>query len=342
MNEVENTNITNKKEFGIFEDESIAKINLKDVLIGEKICKCNYGFVAFCKSIKTNKVYSVKMLKKINLYADKFVEHQYNEYKILSLIYHPFIMELKGINHTDPYYLYYFSELVPGGSLKLYLKMNNVFSLDYAKYYSASIITVLDYLHKKNIIHRNIRAENILVNSNGYIKLSEFTFSKILKKDMTYSLCGSYEYYSPEMINKSGHNKGVDFWQLGLLLYEMLVGNLPFIDNEPLKLFNKIIKGKIRFPKNINENAKSIIKHFLNVDMNKRLGCNKRGIYEIIIHPFFKNFDWEGLLHRKLPPSFIPNIRRLNLNNNYKKIDEILMEDKIEPLPKENDPFYNW
>ena len=122
----------------------------------------------------------------------------------------------------------------------------------------------------------------------------------------------------------------------------MLVGNLPFIDNEPLKLFNKIIKGKIRFPKNINENAKSIIKHFLNVDMNKRLGCNKRGIYEIIIHPFFKNFDWEALLHRKLTPPFIPNIRRLNLDNNYRKIDEILMEDKIEPLPKENDPFYNW
>ena len=342
MNGIENTILTNKKEFQIFEDESIEKINLKDIIIGEKICKCNYGFVAFRKSIKTNKIYSVKMLKKIYLYADKFVERQYNEYKIMSLIYHPFIMELKGINHTDPYYLYYFSELVPGGSLKLYLKMYKVFSLDYAKFYSASIITVLDYLHKKNIIHRNIRAENILVNTNGYIKLSEFTFSKILKNDLTYSLCGAYEYYSPEMINKSGHNKSVDFWQLGLLLYEMLVGNLPFIDTEPLKLFNKIIKGKIHFPKNINENAKSIIKHLLNEDMNKRLGCNKRGIFEIIIHPFFKDFDWEALLHRKLQPPFIPNIRRLNIDNNYRTIDEILMEDKIEPLTKENDPFYNW
>jgi protein kinase A len=198
--------------------------------------------------------------------------------------------------------------------------MNKVFPLEFAKFYSACLITVLDYLHKKRIIHRNIRAENVLINSNGYIKLSEFTFSKLLTNDMTYSICGSPEYYSPEMINKSGHNKSIDFWQLGILLYEMLVGNLPFIDSDTMILYNKINKGKIHFPKNINENAKSIIRHFLNVDINKRLGCGKRGIYEIIKHPFFKNFDWEGLLHRRLDPPFIPRIDKLNINKNYKKI----------------------
>lgn len=249
---------------------------------------------------------------------------------------------MKGINHTDPFNLYYFFELIPGGSLKIYSKVYIIFPLDFAKFYSASLIIVLDYLHKKNIIHRNIRLENILINPNGYIKLGEFTFSKKLKNDLTYSICGMPEYYSPEMILKSGHNKSVDFWQLGILLYEMLIGNLPFFDSDPVKLYNKIKKGKVYFPKNMNENAKLIIRQFLNIDMNKRLGCNKRGIYEIIKHPFFKDFDWEGLLHRRLVPPFIPNILRFNVNKNYKKIDEIIMEENIEPLPKENDPFYNW
>ena len=320
-------------------ESSVEKINLKDFIIGEKICKCNYGYIVICKKIKSNKIYSMKILKKTKLLSEKFIERQYNEYKNLSLVYHPFIIELKGINHTDPFNLYYIYYLVPGQSLKYLIKMKNKLSLDMAKFYSACVITALDYLHKKNIIERDLRPENLFLNSDGYIKLTEFTFSKKLKDDYTYSICGYPEYYSPEMINKTGHNKSIDFWQLGILLYEMLVGYTPFSDNNPVKLYDKINKGKINFPKGFNKDAKLIIKQFLKVDMKKRLGCTKRGIYEIIKHSFFKDFNWEGLLHRKLEAPIIPKIPNISANFKRRIFDD---DEYNEAVPKENDPFYNW
>ena len=333
-----------KKNNNQFEyNEFIEKINIKDFQITQKILKCNYGYIFLCKKIKANKVYSLKILKKSKLLENKLVDRQYNEYKNLSLIYHPFIVELRGINYTDPYNLYYLYDFIPGGPLRIYLKLYKSFPLNYVKFYSASIITILDYIHKKNIIHRDLRPDNIFLNSNGYIKLTEFTFSKNIKNDnLTYSLCGIPEYYSPEMISKCGYSISVDFWQLGILIYEMLVGYTPFADFDPVNICKKIEKGKIKFPKNFDKNAKLIIKQFLNINHYKRLGCSKRGIYEIIEHPFFKDFDWENLLHRKLEPQFIPNSYKVGNFNYYKNIDENNNEEKNEAISKENDPFYNW
>ena len=267
MDIIENSHQKYKDRDNFTNESWIERINLKDFEIGDKILKSYFGYITLCKRIKSNKIYSMKILKKTKLLSEKLVERQYNEYKNLSLVYHPFIVELKGINHTDPFNSYYIYELAPGQSLKNIIKMNNRISLDMAKFYSACVITALDYLHKKNIIQRDLRPDNIFLNSDGYIKLTEFTYSKKLKDDYTYSLCGYPEYYSPEMINKTGHNKSIDFWQLGILLYEMLVGYTPFSDSNPAKLYNKINKGKINFPKGFNKDAKLIIKQFLKVDM---------------------------------------------------------------------------
>ena len=341
MKHLEEIDKKNKNDYNLI-NNTVEKINLNDFHIGQKVCKCKYGYVSLCKRVKTNKIYSLKILKKARILEDKFVERQYNEYKNMAIIYHPFIIELKGINFTDPFNLYYLAELVPGGPLRVYLKIYQTFPLEFAKFYSASLITVLDYLHKKNIIHRDIRPENIILNNNGYIKLSEFIFSKQLKSDMTYSIVGIPEYYSPEMINKSGYNKCIDFWQLGILLYEMLIGKTPFMHSDPVEIYKKINCGKIYFPKNINKDAKKIIKQFLNINKNKRLGCTNRGIYEIINHPFYKDFDWEELLYRKMKPPFLPIITKYNDHYDYKKIDDYLSDENKEALPKEIDPFYNW
>ena len=342
MENIEENKQNENDKFLFFNNSFIEKINLKDFEIGEKLGKCNYGYIANCRRIRANQIYGIKVLKKKNLLENKFVERQYNEYIILSKIYHPFIIELKGINFTDPYNLYYLFEFIPGGPIKFKIKLNKNIALEHAKFYIACLITVLDYLHKKNIIHRDIRPENILINNNGYIKLTEFTFSKKLNNKLTYSICGSPEYYSPEMINKTGYNECIDFWQLGILFYEMIIGTTPFIDSDPVKIYKKINKGKINFPKNINKNAKILIKQLLNIDMNKRLGCTKKGIYEIIDSPFFKDFDWEGLLHRKLEPPFIPNINKFSDIARYKRFEETIIDEDAEPLPKENDPFFNW
>ena len=342
MENLEESKQIENDKFYFVNNSFVEKINLKDFEIGEKLIRCNYSFVSYCRRIRDNHIYGIKILKKKNILENKFVERQYNEYIILSNIYHPFIVELKGINYTDPYNLYYLYEFLPGGPLKYKLKLNKYIPLDHAKFYIACLITVLDYLHKKNIIHRDIRQENILINNNGYIKLIEFTFSKKLNNKLTYTICGSPEYYSPEMINKTGYNKCIDFWQLGILLYEIIIGATPFVDSDPVKIYKKINKGKIIFPKNINKNAKIIIKQFLNINMDKRLGCTKKGIYEIIENPFFKDFDWEGLLHRKLEPPFIPSFHKFSDIVRYKRFEDTIIEENSEPLSKENDPFFNW
>ena len=323
-------------------ENNIKKINLSDYEIGDKLYKINCGYVAICRKIKTNQIYSLKVINKSELIKTKYISCPYSEYKILSSIYHPFITELKGINNTDPYNLFYLSDFLTGGPLKLLIKTSQRLTIDYAKFYVASIITVFDYLHKKNIIYRNLRPENIVFETNGYIKLTDFFFSKKLIDDFSYSLCGIPEYYAPEMINQTGYNKSIDYWQLGILFYEMMVGFPPFMDSDPLKLYSKIKICNVKFPKNINKNAKNMIKHFLNVDKYKRLGCTKKGIYEIIQHSLFENFDWEALLHRSMNPPFIPKVNRLLYFSRYKKLENVYLEDNNIAIPKDKDPFYNW
>ena len=323
----------------------IEKINLDDYKNEFKIKRSNLSYYYICKHIKTNKLYFMKVSKKIDILQSKTVEHLTNEYRILGNIYHPFIIDLKGINNTDPITLNFLFEFIPGGSLNSLLKSYKRLPIESVKFYLASLITIIDYLHKKNIIYRDFRPDNILINSNGYIKLFDFSFGKKLENesDMTYTTCGTPEYYSPEMINKTGYNISTDFWQLGILLYELLVGCTPFMDIEPLKMYQKINKSKIMFPKTMNKNAKTLIKHLLIVDVNKRLGCTKKGIIELIDNPFFEGFDWKGLLYRNLEAPYVPVVNGPTDTTNYRKIDDATIGDNdfIE-VDKEKDPFYNW
>ena len=321
-------------------DENIEKINLNDFEIGEKMMILPNGYISIVKKIKTNQIYSIKVLKKIELLQNKIlIEHEINQYKNLSLLYHPFITELKGVNFTDPYHLFYLYDYTLGIPLRHLIKNEQCLSLECAKFYIACIITVLDYIHKKKIIHRDLRPELIIITQQGYAKILDFTLSKKLINDYTYSICGTHEYYSPEMINQSGYNKSIDFWQLGILFYEMLFGFTPFIEQDPIKLYEKIKNGKLKFPRNIDSNARTVIRHFLNIDVKKRLGCTKKGIYEIVQSPLFEGFEWEGLLHRVLDPPLCPRIEKFAIHS-HKKLDKVFLDESTAALPKEKDPFY--
>ena len=324
-------------------DNGIERINLDDYKIEQKIGKTNLGYIYLCQNIKQRKEYIMKIFKKVEVIQSKIVERLTNEFKILANIYHPFIIELKGINSKNPYTLNFVFEFVPGGTLLSLLKSMKRFPKKYAQFYLASVVTVIDYLHKRNILYRDIQAENILINKKGYIKLSDFSYSKRFENnDYTFSMCGNPEYYSPEMINKQGYNVSADFWALGVLLYEMLVGCTPFMDSDPIKMYQKITKGKILFPKLMDMNSKMIIKHFLTPDVNTRLGCSKKGVAEIVESPFFEGFDWKGLLYRTLEPPFIPIVNGPMDTSNFRKfVGEIEDNENIE-IKKEKDPFYNW
>ena len=179
-----------------------------------------------------------------------------------------------------------------------------------------------------------------MLTSNGYIKIINLNNEKILKSDYTNTLWVIPEYSSLEIVNRKGHGKSHDLWGLGIILYHMLIGHTPFEDSDPLKMQQKILKGKPVFPKSstISKDAKYLIKHLLIVDPKKRLGSGKNGIYDIISDPFFKGFDWKNLLFQNLIPPYVPLIKGNFDISNFRKYEDNYNENPEVDIDPEKDP----
>ena len=316
------------------------KIKVKDYDKLKTVGLGSYGRVRLCKQKKTGNVYVMKILKKNEIIKQKQVDHVYSEFNILSSLKHPFIVQLVGYNFEDPKYIYFIMEYIQGGELFTLLRTKGSFPVPQAKFYLAHIITIFEYLHSKNIVYRDLKPENILINKNGYLKLTDFGFAKQLENEKTYTLCGTPEYLAPEIILNKGHGKPVDWWTLGILLYEMLVGIDPFSDDDPMKTYQKILKGKINFPKTINKDAKSLIKHLLTQDTTKRFGCLKNGVKDILNHRFFEGFDWKNFVYLSMPAPYIPEIKSEDDTSNFEKYPE--SDTESPSVDKKNDPFLKW
>lgn len=176
------------------------------------------------------------------------------------------------------------------------------------RFYAAQVCSMFEYLHSKNIIYRDLKPENILIDKSGYLKLTDFGFAKICE-GRTYTLCGTPEYLAPEILLNKGHGKPVDWWTFGVLTYEMHAGIDPFNDEDPMLIYQKILKGKIKFPSSFDANAKSLVKHLLEADLSKRYGNLKGGVADIKNHRYFKGFDFIKLLSLQLKPLYIPKVK---------------------------------
>ena len=316
------------------------KIKIKDYEQLKTVGLGSYGRVRLCKHKKTGDTFVMKILKKNEIIKQKQVDHVYSEFNILVSLKHPFIVQLLGYNFDDPKYVYFILEYIQGGELFTLLRTKRNFPIPQARFYVAHIITIFEYLHSKNIVYRDLKPENILINKNGYLKLTDFGFAKQLENEKTYTLCGTPEYLAPEIILNKGHGKAVDWWTLGILLYEMLVGIDPFSDDEPMKTYQKILKGKINFPKTINKDAKSLIKHLLTQDTSKRFGCLKSGVKDILNHRFFEGFDWKNFVYLSMPAPYLPNVKSDDDTSNFEKYPE--SDGEIPAVDKKNDPFLKW
>ena len=316
------------------------KIKIKDYEQLKTVGLGSYGRVRLCKHKKTGDTFVMKILKKNEIIKQKQVDHVYSEFNILVNLKHPFIVQLLGYNFDDPKYVYFILEYIQGGELFTLLRTKRTFPIPQARFYIAHIITIFEYLHSKNIVYRDLKPENILINKNGYLKLIDFGFAKQLENEKTYTLCGTPEYLAPEIILNKGHGKAVDWWTLGILLYEMLVGIDPFSDDDPMKTYQKILKGKINFPKTINKDAKSLIKHLLTQDTSKRFGCLKSGVKDILNHRFFEGFDWKNFVYLSMPAPYLPNVKSDDDTSNFEKYPE--SDGEIPAVDKKNDPFLKW
>ena len=207
--------------------------------------------------------------------------------------------------------LYLVLQFLPGGELFFHLKEETKFDVERAKFYAAQIVLAIEHLHKNDIIYRDLKPENVVLDADGYVVLTDFGLAKtnITNATPTYTFCGTPEYLAPEILKGQGHAKSVDWWSLGILLYEMMVGLPPFYSENINEMYELILKAPLKFPNFIPADAQSLLRGLLEREEFKRLGGGPTDALEIKSHPFFSNIDWDQLYERKLEPPFRPQLK---------------------------------
>jgi CRP-like cAMP-binding protein len=256
--------------------------------------------------------YALKMLSKREIIGHHQVEGVIREKNIMSSIDHPFVVNLVN-TFQDPKHLYMLIELVQGGELfsVIHTEVRDGIPNPNARFYAACILQSLSHLHHRNICYRDLKPENILIDDKGYGVLVDLGFAKVVM-DKTYTLCGTPEYLAPEIILSKGHDKGVDYWAFGVLVYEMLVGRSPFYTygSDQVSLFKRIVQVKYGFPEGVvNDLAQDLITRLIVRRQANRFGCLARGDMDIRDHPWFAVIDTEKLLNKKIPAPWVPRIR---------------------------------
>jgi len=201
-------------------------------------------------------------------------------------------------NQND--HLYFLLEPSLGGELFRILRQKRAFPPSQARFYGGCVILAFSYMHSKNLIYRDLKPENLLLDMEGYIKITDFGFCKEVPHK-TWTMCGTPEYMAPEVVQSKGHGKAVDWWTVGILIYEMLVSYTPFVGKgDIMDMYQRIIQGRVNFPSHITEPAQRLLTGLLRGKPTQRLGCMKNGPEAITDHEWFKPLDWNALLWRKL------------------------------------------
>mmetsp|Transcript_8450 Transcript_8450/g.18420 ORF Transcript_8450/g.18420 Transcript_8450/m.18420 type:complete len:354 (-) Transcript_8450:305-1366(-) len=285
---------------------------LDDFVLMKVIGKGSYGKVMLVKrKSDDDTAYAMKMLRKEHVVKRNQVEHTKTERNVLEAVSHPFIVTLNYAFQT-PKKLYFVLEYCPGGELFFHLSRAGRFSEARCRFYTSEILLAIEYLHRLNIIYRDLKPENILLDADGHVKLTDFGLSKegIQDNFSAKSMCGTPEYLAPEILERQGHGKAVDWYSLGALMYEMLTGLPPFYTRDRDKLFERIKRGDPGYPDYITPVAKNLLQSLLNGDPLKRLGGGPSDGEEVKLHPFFSGIDWMAIIQRRVTPPFKPNVSK--------------------------------
>ncbi|KAL0974394.1 hypothetical protein UPYG_G00219870 [Umbra pygmaea] len=251
-------------------------------------------------------LYAMKVLKKASLKVRDRVRTKM-ERDILVEVNHPFIVKLHYAFQTEGK-LYLILEFLRGGDVFTRLSKEVMFTEEDVKFYLAELALALNHLHHLGIVYRDLKPENILLDEAGHIKLTDFGLSKesVDAEKKAYSFCGTVEYMAPEVVNRRGHTQSADWWSLGVLMFEMLTGTLPFQGKDRNETMNMILKAKLGMPQFLSLEAQSLLRMLFKRNPANRLGAGADGVEEIKRHSFFSNIDWNKLFRRELQPPFKP------------------------------------
>ncbi|KAI0237557.1 RAC-gamma serine/threonine-protein kinase [Lamellibrachia satsuma] len=303
------------------------KITLDNFEFLKVLGKGTFGKVILCREKNTSHLYAIKILKKSVIIQKDEVAHTLTENRVLQTTKHPFLTQLK-YSFTTADRLCFVMEYVNGGELFYHLSRVRVFSEDRTRFYGAEIISALGYLHEQNIVYRDLKLENLLLDKEGHIKIADFGLCKegdVLRRNDKDILWHS-------RIPRSR----VDWWGTGVVMYEMMCGRLPFYNHDPELLFQSILMEDIHFPRTISEHAKSLLSGLLIKTPEKRLGGGEDDVNEIKRHPFFVSINWTNLFNKQLEPPFKPQVTS---ETDTRYFDEQFTREQVHLTPPHGAPI---
>lgn len=327
------------KDYEIFLDSSKTLFNnnwsksvkynesLESFDIITKIGEGMFSEVLLVKHLEKEEYYAMKIVEKERIVQNKLVKHALSEKLVLQGLNNPFTVYLVSF-FMDNSYLYFVLPYIPCGELFKYLSDSKKFSEPQTRFYVAQIVLALEYLHCLELVYRDLKPENVLVDHLGYLKLTDFGFCKRVV-GRTFTFCGTPQYLSPEVVLGMGYHQAVDWWALGVFTFELSVGRSPFNSNDTREIFENIVDCKYRMDHRLSAELKHLIVNLLQKDLSKRIGNLKGGVKDIKNHTWFRPINWLAILNRTVPADFIPQ---------WKSIDEIDSEDELKMKMYKADP----
>ena len=320
---------TDKEETMTVTSRKAEKIGLENLTVLRTLGHGAFGKVCLAVHNESGKHYALKSQSKNAIVENNLQEHVLMERAILMQLDHPFVLKLTCA-FQDDYDIYFLLELLIGGELFSHLRKAGRFAEPTMKFYAAGVILAFDHMHQKKIAYRDLKPENLVLDKDGYLKVVDLGLAKIVP-GKTWTLCGTPDYLAPEVILNEGHDKAVDYWALGVLMYELVSGSPPFYADDPMEVYEKILSGNMSFPSHFGKYLNDIVRKLLKLCQSKRLGNGKHGCGAIKKHRFFSGFGWDDLLSRnqdKLKPPIEIKIANESDAHNFDQYEE-QSEDKI-------------
>uniref|UniRef100_A0A3P9IZ09 protein kinase C n=1 Tax=Oryzias latipes TaxID=8090 RepID=A0A3P9IZ09_ORYLA len=317
-------------------DDEQFQFSLQDFRCVAVLGRGHFGKVLLAEYKSTGEMFAIKALKKGDIVARDEVDSLMCEKRIfeaVNSVRHPFLVNLFACFQT-PEHVCFVMEYAAGGDLMMHIHAD-VFSEPRAVFYAACVVLGLQFLHDHKIVYRDLKLDNLLLDTEGYVKIADFGLCKegMGYRDRTSTFCGTPEFLAPEVLTETSYTRAVDWWGLGVLIFEMLVGESPFPGDDEEEVFDSIVNDEVRYPRFLSTEAISIMRRLLRRSPERRLGAGEKDAEEVKKHPFFRNMDWGGLLAKKVKPAFVPTIQDANDVSNFD--EEFTSEAPILTPPRE-------
>uniref|UniRef100_A0A8D0BCN0 protein kinase C n=1 Tax=Salvator merianae TaxID=96440 RepID=A0A8D0BCN0_SALMN len=331
-----------RKTDGTFQSSHLRKtpLTVDDFHFIAVLGRGHFGKVLLSELKRTGELFAVKALKKGDIVARDEVESLMCEKRIFEIVtqaQHPFLVNLFACFQT-PQHVCFVMEYTAGGDLMMHIH-TDVFTEPRATFYAACVVLGLQFLHEHKIVYRDLKLDNLLLDTEGFVKIADFGLCKegMGYADRTSTFCGTPEFLAPEVLTDTSYTRAVDWWGLGVLVYEMLVGESPFPGDDEEEVFDSIVNDEVRYPRFLSSEAIGIMRRLLRRNPERRLGSSERDAEDVKKQPFFRSIDWEALLARKIKPPFVPVIKGREDISNFD--EEFTAEAAMLTPPRESRPL---